>query len=902
MADVPEFDPSQPFEAAPAGPTPEFDPSKPFTPAPAPAAAEPPARAWFTGRPLPPARRSIFGNVLGPAEAQPPTYEEEVAKEQAEQSARAAHGMQYLTGATPEQQAALADRTKPYNSDLLGGAKALYDIAAGATRTALAYPSTAISHYLGRPAEYYSGIPKEELSQAAQLATGIARVPEGMAALGAAPDLLRAARNLPALPRWSETAPIWTGPAARGVQLATGKPLQAIEVGPRPAPALEAAIARAVAPPPPVDMAALERDLTQGYWMFRQPAEPMMQGRPGRDPNVRLLPPDVSHNYRPEVGAARTAAVPGPVADASPETLQWLDRVFERQQMTPGNVEQLKEEMSPQQMFAEATPDMEGEARGIHSMPGQGRNELMQSVSQRHEESLPRTEAFIDRALGENVNKTEWEAEIERLRAQQSNPFWRRFDSTAVSMTPELENVLSRPDMIDALRKANRSLANRNMPATNGFVIPGEDGPEIVRVPTTRAMQLARMHLNDAVRTAVNNGEGTRASEFMTLRNDLTNAVDNHPDQNVAGVWKPALRSWAEPSAMIDARKTGEDLLKPSTHETEVPGIVEAMSDPQRRAAEIGLRNYLSDVARRKGTLERRSGNVLTEVASPANQSKIRSLIGDDRADELFASVAQEVAMRDAPRRLLVGARTSPTAEVLAYQRQWLPKDMPVTPEQMAAGVVSPIETAKGWAIKRAIKGITGRAAAAQEEKNLAIRKEAARILNLQGAERDAAYDFFMDRQLARQGQSQAVPPAAPGAAAAAAPLQRVPTKVAPTGRAMYTQPFRTDRDQAILEAGVQRATENSDQGGAGAGAPRQAFAAGGQVSSPPLKTRIQSHYSPDRGTAVHRCELCEMFRAPYSCTAVAGFIARRGGCDWFMKNGKGLDYWERVERGHAHA
>src|SRR6516164_2426330 len=116
MADVPEFDPSQPFEAAPAGPTPEFDPSKPFTPAPAPAAAEPPARAWFTGRPLPPARRSIFGNVLGPAEAQPPTYEEEVAKEQAEQSARAAHGMQYLTGATPEQQAALADRTKPYNS------------------------------------------------------------------------------------------------------------------------------------------------------------------------------------------------------------------------------------------------------------------------------------------------------------------------------------------------------------------------------------------------------------------------------------------------------------------------------------------------------------------------------------------------------------------------------------------------------------------------------------------------------------------------------------------------------------------------------------------------------------------------------------------------------------------
>jgi Inorganic Pyrophosphatase len=67
--------------------------------------------------------------------------------------------------------------------------------------------------------------------------------------------------------------------------------------------------------------------------------------------------------------------------------------------------------------------------------------------------------------------------------------------------------------------------------------------------------------------------------------------------------------------------------------------------------------------------------------------------------------------------------------------------------------------------------------------------------------------------------------------------------------------------------------------------------ASGGRVGKLPLITRKRSNYSPNRGTVVHHCGpdkqwphgFCAKFRGPHRCTGVAGFIARRGGCDWFQ-------------------
>jgi hypothetical protein len=53
--------------------------------------------------------------------------------------------------------------------------------------------------------------------------------------------------------------------------------------------------------------------------------------------------------------------------------------------------------------------------------------------------------------------------------------------------------------------------------------------------------------------------------------------------------------------------------------------------------------------------------------------------------------------------------------------------------------------------------------------------------------------------------------------------------------------------------------------------------ASGGRVD-----TRKASHYSPTRGTDARHCSNCTMFRKPHACTAVSGFIAKPGLCDWY--------------------
>lgn len=48
------------------------------------------------------------------------------------------------------------------------------------------------------------------------------------------------------------------------------------------------------------------------------------------------------------------------------------------------------------------------------------------------------------------------------------------------------------------------------------------------------------------------------------------------------------------------------------------------------------------------------------------------------------------------------------------------------------------------------------------------------------------------------------------------------------------------------------------------------------------VDTRKASHYSPKRGTDARHCSNCTMFRKPHACSAVSGFIAERGLCDWY--------------------
>jgi DNA-binding Lrp family transcriptional regulator len=65
-----------------------------------------------------------------------------------------------------------------------------------------------------------------------------------------------------------------------------------------------------------------------------------------------------------------------------------------------------------------------------------------------------------------------------------------------------------------------------------------------------------------------------------------------------------------------------------------------------------------------------------------------------------------------------------------------------------------------------------------------------------------------------------------------------------------------------------------------------------------PMSTRRESNYSPTRGKPSHHCGsdaswphgFCEHYMKPNKCALVAGFIAARGGCDWYKRSGEDED------------
>jgi hypothetical protein len=221
----------------------------------------------------------------------------------------------------------------------------------------------------------------------------------------------------------------------------------------------------------------------------------------------------------------------------------------------------------------------------------------------------------------------------------------------------------------------------------------------------------------------------------------------------------------------------------------------------------------------------------IREALGPDNQRKIAAVIGPEAADSYIGALQQEEHMHFAPNRLTKG---SDTGQNLAYQRLLQP---PGTP-----GLWSRAVDVAGWATHPKAKAA-----------------EAAREAIARGEE-------------ARAGRE----------------AQRWQQIRADLGRLLTTQ--GPERD-AIKREIVRRIQENPQR------------ARGGRVDARglPMTTRKQSAYAPDRGKPDHHCGpdkqwphgFCAKFRGPHACAEVAGFIARKGGCDWFQP----ADHGEREER-----
>src|SRR6202040_740683 len=407
------------------------------------------------------------------------------------------------------------------------------------------------------------------------------------------------------------------------------------------------------APPPAENTAQITQEHIDAAPETPQEVPPFGFGREGVNPNVKVLSPEVSHNYTPtghdsSVGAQFADDI---LAQTSPEARQFLGDWF-RSHYNENTLEDAFERQSPQETLAELNDDSKAMTAGLISHPGLSRVETKGFFDQRHAESRERRDIALNEAFGPLINPAQWERELSTAQRNRSAPFWKQFDEMVIPITDDLKEILDRPTMKSAVREGVRAMKDRKEPVYNRF--EDELGKEVL-VPTARVFQRAKMKIDDKIERAVREGNKSLIGDYTKLKADLVKAVDNHPDPNVRNVWREARETWTPEEELKSAFALGENLLSSKLHWSEVPYLLDGMSSPEIRAIKNGLRVHFADLADSKGS----DLKEINEALGGANRKKISAVLGGENADKLFNSYESEQRMRYNRNEITKGAQTS---------------------------------------------------------------------------------------------------------------------------------------------------------------------------------------------------------------------------------------------------
>lgn len=479
------------------------------------------------------------------------------------------------------------------------------------------------------------------------------------------------------------------------------------------------------------------------------PQDPSATPRAGLNDNVRLRPADADHRVVGRAGVGAEGVGYDPLAEYSPEAIESAREALHSNGFdNAAAAEQILEDKSAHHTFGELTPGMENDMSGLVAADkGQARNIVTQTLWQRSREVPERMAAFFNRVFGrpENLFNQTQVTKLERARA--ADPLYKEYRDTVIPPTPEIEALLPRLKAAGALAAANKSLAVEGLPATNGFSEtiagehvqhpPGEKAEK--NIPTAAAFEYAKEHLDARIQSYLRSGNAGKVRQFTELKKKLVDAIDNHPDPEVAGKWKRARDAYAEPSSLLKAQDLGKTLLTNKVDVESLSHVVDGLTDQQRERAIIGLRNYLERLSNSNRNAARVGTKLMDAVLQPENQEKIRMLMKNDRAaDELFSGLTHEETMHNAPTRVIYGSQTS--GRETAKQKYMGGTGFlgGLTAHEAISGALSP--THAGVMIgARKLVGKTAEWFDKRRQAKLAeLRAETARMFTTQGAERDA--------------------------------------------------------------------------------------------------------------------------------------------------------------------
>jgi hypothetical protein len=455
-----------------------------------------------------------------------------------------------------------------------------------------------------------------------------------------------------------------------------------------------------------------------------------------RQNGSRLLTPDVQHHAKLPEGTSAGAASRGPLTDVSPEAVDILREQFKP--YSPWVVGTRAEEMSPHQSLAEFNYETQRLARGLTGKSGEAAEEIGNFHGQRIKEAKDRTRSLLDDTLGEAPDLAQERRILEIDQRKAADPLYQQFKAMRIPPTEQLMGLLPRLENAGAFSEARALAGVKGIPwDAESFSNYGPFG-DIKRMPTAETWDLVKQALDSKIEASLGDfGKPTKWTRaYVDLKNSLVNAIDNHSNPQVAGVWKQARETYMKPAEVMDAQRFGQKILKSSVDADELRFMTAGYDDAKMNGLMQGVRKSIEDQLRGPGNKTRQ---VINNLLSENGVLKLQSVVRDEgKLNNLIAGLEHERDMMDAS-QMITGRSNSHTTP---YR-----EDIDAV-EQMMASRTAPIvglaHDIKDMGVTRtAGKYATGIFEKMSEAKRAKTRADIARIMTLQGPERDAVLRYL---------------------------------------------------------------------------------------------------------------------------------------------------------------
>ena len=248
--------------------------------------------------------------------------------------------------------------------------------------------------------------------------------------------------------------------------------------------------------------------------------------------------------------------------------------------------QQLREVGGDQAMVADAGPNTQALLRQTAMRQGEGQRRAVEALERRNRTAPRRVARAIDNATADvggvgTTSRTKL-ARIEQAAKAKADPLYRAAYSKPVVKTPELEDLLRRPAVRQAMKQAEVDMANSRDP------IMGRD-PDGAGL-TPRLLHYTMKALGNKGEV-ISKGSRDRGAAYFQLRDDIRSELTRQNKEFAA-----AQKLWSDKSSFGRAVKDGENAMGNTERLANQVEDYRAMTDTDRAAFRIGVGD---DLARR---------------------------------------------------------------------------------------------------------------------------------------------------------------------------------------------------------------------------------------------------------------------------------------------------------------